>query len=103
MLAVIKTGGKQYIVEPGQNIKIEKIKGKQKGDKVVFDKVLLLEKEGKVKLGFPFIEGGKVEGEIIEQGKNKKVIVFKFKSKSHQKRKKGHRQPYAKVQIKKIG
>ncbi len=98
-LAVIKTGGKQYIVEPGKKIKIEKIKGKKENDKVVFDKVLLTEKEGKVQIGNPYLEKVKVEGEITEKGREDKVTILKFKSKSHQKTKKGHRQPYMQVKI----
>lgn len=101
-LAVIKTGGKQYVAEPGKEIKIEKIKGKKEGDKVTFDRVLLLEEKGRVKIGSPFLEKAKVEGEVVEKGKEKKITVLKFKSKSHYKRKKGHRQPYMKVKIGKI-
>ncbi len=102
MLAVIKTGGKQYIVKPDDEIEIEKIKGKKQGDKVVFGEVLLLEKRNKVQLGNPFIEKATVVGEIIEEGKSKKTIIFKYKAKTRYKVKKGHRQPFMKVKIKKI-
>jgi large subunit ribosomal protein L21 len=101
-LAIIKTGGKQYIVEPGKEIKIEKIKEKKKGDKVSFDKVLLYKKGKEVKVGTPFIENAEVEGEVTGQGRGKKITILKYKSKTRHKTKKGHRQPYTRVKIKKI-
>lgn len=101
MLAVIKTGGKQYIVSKGDEIKIEKIKGK-KGDKIEFTDVLLVEKNKKTELGTPKIKGAKVIGQILEQGKEDKVIIFKYKSKKRYKKKTGHRQPYTKVKITEI-
>lgn len=101
MLAVIKTGGKQYIVEPGQKIKIEKL-SKKEGNEVVFDKVLLLEKNKKLEIGDPFIEGAKVIAKIIRHGKAKKVVVFKYKPKTRYKVKRGHRQSFTEVEILKI-
>lgn len=101
MLAVIKTGGKQYIVTPGQKIKIEKLEVKE-GDEVVFDQVLLLEKNKKTEIGTPLVEGAKVVGKIIKQGKNDKVIIFKYKAKSRSRVKKGHRQTFTEVEIKTI-
>jgi len=101
MLAIIKTGGKQYLVSPGQKIKIEKLDDNE-GKEVVFDQVLLLEKDGKVEIGAPLVDGAKVTGKILRQGKAKKVIVFKYKSKKRYKRKKGHRQPFSEVEILKI-
>ena len=101
MLAVIKTGGKQYLVSPGQKIKIEKIEGKE-GKEVIFKNVLLLEKNKKVEIGNPLIKGAKVIGKIISQGKDKKKIVFKWKAKTRYKVKKGHRQPFTEVEILKI-
>jgi large subunit ribosomal protein L21 len=101
MLAVIKTGGKQYFVAPGQKIKIEKI-DKKEGAEIIFSEVLLLEKNKKVEIGNPTLKGVKVTGKILEQGKAKKVIVFKYKSKKRYKVKKGHRQPYTEVEITKI-
>ncbi|MCK4744622.1 50S ribosomal protein L21 [Candidatus Parcubacteria bacterium] len=102
-LAVIKTGGKQYIVKEGDNLKIEKI-DKKIGGKINFEEILLVsDKEGKgIKIGNPFIDGVKVQGEIIEQGKNKKVVVVKYKSKTRYKRTLGHRQNYTKVKITKV-
>jgi large subunit ribosomal protein L21 len=103
MFAVIKTGGKQYKVKKGDEIKIEKIKG-EKGDKVEFDKVLLLadEKAKDFSIGQPYLEGVKVEGKILEQGRAKKVMIVKYKPKSRYRRKVGHRQPYTKVKINEI-
>jgi len=101
-LAIIKTGGKQYIVRPGKQIKIEKIGGKNEGDKIAFDKVLLCKKDEKVKIGTPFVEQAKVEGEIIEQGRDRKIIILKYKSKTRRKTKRGHRQTFMKARIDKI-
>jgi large subunit ribosomal protein L21 len=99
MLAIIKTGGKQYIVSPGDEIKIEKIKGKKEGDKVTFDQVLLIHKQRSIKIGTPFVKGAKVTANIIEEGRNKKITVFKYKPKTRYKVKKGHRQPFMKIKI----
>ncbi len=101
MLAVIKTGGKQYIVSPGQKIKIEKI-GKKEGQEMVFNFVLLLQKGKKLEIGTPHIKGAKVTGKVLSHGKGKKIIVFKYKPKKRYKVKKGHRQPYTEVEILKI-
>ena len=100
-IAVIKTGGKQYIVHPGQKIKIEKLSTKE-GDEVVFEEVLLLDNEKKTEIGDPIIKGATVKGKLLKQAKAKKVIVFKFKAKKREKTKKGHRQPYSEVEILKI-
>jgi len=101
MLAVIKTGGKQYLVSPGQKIKIEKLDAKE-GREVTFKDVLLLEKGGKIEIGNPLVEGAKVAGKIISEGKGKKVIVFKFKAKTRYRVKRGHIQPFTEVEITKI-
>ncbi len=101
MLAIIKTGGKQYIVSPGQKIKIEKIEGEE-GKEIIFDEVLLLEKEDKVEIGTPLVKEAKVVGKILRQGKGKKVIVFKVKTKKRYKVKRGHRQPFTEVGITEI-
>lgn len=98
--AVIKTGGKQYKVSKDAVVTIEKIKGEyKKGDKVVFDKVLLVDNGKDTTLGTPFIEGAKVEGEITVIGRAKKVLVMKYKQKSRYLKRNGHRQPYFKVKI----
>lgn len=104
MLAVIETGGKQYLVKENQIIKIEKIKNLNQGDKIEFDKVLLMvdEKKDEILIGTPYLEKKKVIGEVEEVGRGKKIIVFKYHSKTRYRKKKGHRQPYMKVKIKEI-
>ncbi len=101
MLAVIKTGGKQHLVSPGDIIKIEKIEAEE-GKETVFDQILLLTKEEAVEIGSPLIKGAQVKGKVIEHGKGKKEVIFKYKSKKRYKKKKGHRQPYTKIEITKI-
>lgn len=98
MLAVIKTGGKQYKVAPGQKIKIEKLDLKE-GENVVFDEVLLVEDDKAIDIGTPFIEGAKVSGKVINQGKGEKLVIFKYKPKKRYKVKKGHRQFLTEVEI----
>ncbi|MDD5760781.1 MAG: 50S ribosomal protein L21 [Candidatus Pacebacteria bacterium] len=100
MLAIIETGGKQYLIAPGQRIKIEKIKGVKEGEEVVFDKVLLfVDDKGDVTIGHPYISGIKILAKCEQSGKSKKVIVFRYHSKTRYKKKKGHRQPFMKVLI----
>ena len=99
--AVIKTGGKQYLVRPGQKIKIEKLLTEE-GAEVVFDEVLLIDNDTKNEFGSPTIKGAKVKGKLLKQAKAKKVIIFKFKAKKREQTKKGHRQPYSEVEILKI-
>jgi len=107
--AVIKTGGKQYKVSPGQKIKIEKIDAPE-GKSVVFDDVLLIADErgketqtdAEIKIGQPVVKGAKVEGKILEQGRADKVIIFKYKAKKRYQVKRGHRQPFSLVEITKI-
>jgi len=101
MLAVIKTGGKQYLVSPGQKIKIEKIDTKE-GKEITFKEVLLLEKQNKIEIGTPLIKEVKVIGKVLRHGRGKKVIVFKYRPKKRYKLKKGHRQPFTEVEITKI-
>ncbi len=101
MLAIIKTGGKQYLVKPGDKIKIEKI-DKKEGSEITFKEVLLVEKNKKVEIGTPLVKGAKVIGKILSQGKAKKVIIFKYKPKTRYKKKAGHRQPFTEVEIIKI-
>ncbi len=101
MYAVIETGGKQYKVQEGDTIFVEKIDSKE-GDKIDFSKVLLISKEDGLVVGKPYVEGAKVEGTVLKQGKGKKIIVFKYKPKKNYKKKQGHRQPYTKVKIEKI-
>jgi len=98
--AVIKTGGKQYKVAEGDVLSVEKLSHKDK--KVSFDEVLLVVNSKDVKVGKPTVSGAKVEAEVLEEGKGKKKIVFRYKSKTRYKKKKGHRQPFTKVKITKI-
>ena len=98
MLAVIKTGGKQYLVQPGDKIKIEKL-DKEDGKEVTFAEVLLLEKSNKVEIGAPTVKDVKVTAKILGQGKGEKLIIFKYKPKKRYKRKVGHRQKFTEVEI----
>ncbi|MDD2434993.1 MAG: 50S ribosomal protein L21 [Bacilli bacterium] len=97
MKAVIETGGKQYYVEEGTTIYVEKLDIEQ-GKEVVFDKVLVVNGVA----GKPYLNNVKVIGEVIKNGKQKKVIVFKYLPKKKHRKKQGHRQPYSKVLIKTI-
>lgn len=98
--AVIHTGGKQYIVSAGDVVKIEKITGDFKvGDKIVFDKVMLVEDGADTTIGTPYISAASVEGTLKEIGRNKTVEVVKYKQKSRYYKKNGHRQPWFKVEI----
>ena len=98
--AVIATGGKQYKVSKGDTVKIEKIKGDFKvGDKITFDKVLLVEDGADTTIGTPYIAKAKVEATLSEVGRNKTVDVIKYKQKSRYFKKNGHRQPWFKVTI----
>ena len=101
MYDIIATGGKQYRVSEGDKIYIEKIDA-EVGSTVSFD-VLLVEDNGDVKVGTPVVEGVKVEGKVEAQTRGEKIIVFKYKAKKNYRRKQGHRQPYTKVEITKIG
>lgn len=102
MLAVIKTGGKQYLVKPGDKIKVEKL-DKKEGQEIVFSDVLLVEKNKKLEIGTPKVKDTKVEAKILKHGKAEKVIVFKYKPKTRYKKKRGHRQPYTEIEIVSIG
>ena len=101
MLAVIKTGGKQYLVKKGDKIKVEKLKGKE-GSEINFTDVLLIQKEKETIIGKPIIKDAKVVAKILEQGKGKKIIIFKYKAKKRYKKKAGHRQPFTEIEIKDI-
>lgn len=97
MYAVIKTGGKQYRVEPGQKLRVEKLAGNP-GDKVEFGEVLLLGGDTP-KIGQPLVSGAKVSAEILAQDRAKKIIVFKLRRRKNYRRKHGHRQPYTELKI----
>ena len=100
MYAIIETGGKQIKVEEGQAIYIEKLAASE-GDSVTFDKVLFVGGET-VKVGSPLVAGATVTAKVEKQGRQKKLVVFKYKSKKNYHKKQGHRQPYTKVVIEKI-
>jgi len=100
MYAIIETGGKQLKVEEGQSIYIEKLNAAD-GETVTFDKVLFIGGEN-VKVGTPFVEGATVTGKVEKHGRQKKIIVYKYKAKKNYHKKQGHRQPYTKVTIEKI-
>ena len=101
MYAIIKTGGKQYRVSEGDVITIEKLGVAAEGT-VSFDEVVTVVKDGDVKVGTPLVDGAKVTGTVLEHGKAKKILVFKYKAKSNYRRRQGHRQPFTKVRIEKI-
>ena len=99
-IAIIETGGKQHLVTEGSVHHIEKLAGSHKaGDKLTFDKVLLVDDGSSTKVGAPYIEGAKVSAELVEEGRAKKVTVIHYRQKSRYFKKMGHRQPYAKVKI----
>ncbi len=102
MFAILETGGKQYRVSPGAIVRIEKLQG-ERGDALVFDKVLALSDEEGVKVGSPYLEGTKVSGTIVRQGKARKILVFKYKPKTNYRRRMGHRQCFTEVRIESIG
>ena len=98
MYAIIETGGKQYKVEANDVVFIEKL-DVEAGDEVTFDKVAAVGKDDGIVVGAPYVEGATVTAKVEKNGKGKKVTVFTYKSKKNEKRKKGHRQPYTKVEI----
>ena len=100
MYAIIATGGKQYKVQEGDVIKVEKL-GAEAGSEVTFDQVLLVS-DKEVKVGSPTIEGASVKATVVSEGKDKKVIVYRYKRKTGYHKKKGHRQPFTQVKIEKI-
>ena len=98
--AVIETGGKQYKVSESDKLKIEKIKILD-DKKIIFDKVLLVSEANGVKIGAPYVSGAKIEAKIIKEGRDKKKMVFRYHSKTRYRKKKGHRQHFTEVEIKK--
>ena len=98
MFAVIKTGGKQYKVSPGQKVKIEKLDAAE-GAAVHFTEVLLFADGEKVGIGTPTVEGARVDAKVLSQGRAKKKIVFKYHAKSRYRKLRGHRQPFTEVEI----
>jgi large subunit ribosomal protein L21 len=101
MYAIIQTGGKQYRVAEGDVISIEKLEIAD-GETVIFDSVLTIVKEGEVVIGKPLVVGAKVSAKVVDHGREKKILVFRYKAKSNYRRRQGHRQPFTKVVIEKI-
>ncbi|NLY89371.1 MAG: 50S ribosomal protein L21 [Firmicutes bacterium] len=101
MFAVVECGGKQYRVAPGDVITVEKLP-QEEGQEVVLEKVLLLGDAEGVRIGRPLVEGAKVRAKIIEHGKGKKILVFKYKAKKNYRRRYGHRQPYTRLLVQEV-
>ena len=101
MHAIIETGGKQYKVAEGDTLFIEKL-NQEAGDEIKFDKVLAVLDGDNAKFGAPVVEGASVDASVVKNGKGKKIMVFKYKPKKGYRLRQGHRQPYTKVEIKKI-
>lgn len=101
MYAVIQTGGKQYKVNQGEVLKVEKLAG-EAGDKITLEQVLLISDGEAVRIGSPTIAGARVTAEVIEQGRNKKITVYKYKKRKNYRRKQGHRQAFTKIKIETI-
>lgn len=99
--AIVETGGKQYRVQEGQTLRIEKLTASE-GETVVLDKVLAVSKDGSLTVGSPLLEGARVTASVKAQGKAPKIIVFKYHNKTNYRRKTGHRQPFTAVTIEKI-
>jgi large subunit ribosomal protein L21 len=101
MYAIIETGGKQYRVQEGDVLRIEKLEA-EAGQTIEISSVLAVSKDGKLTVGAPMVDGAKAVLKVVEQGRGKKIIVFKYKSKKNYRRKQGHRQPFTKVVVEKI-
>ena len=101
MYAIIETGGKQYKVSEGDTIFVEKL-DVEAGAQVELDKILAVGGDAELKIGAPYVDGAKVVAEAVKNGKSKKIIVYKYKPKKGYHKKQGHRQPYTKLEIKKI-
>ncbi len=101
MYAIIETGGKQYKVAEGDILRVELLKAEEASEMEI-NKVIAVEKEGKLEFGKPYLEGAKVFCKVLSHGKGKKVVVFRYKPKKNQRVKNGHRQPFTKIQVEKI-
>ncbi|MBR1540834.1 MAG: 50S ribosomal protein L21 [Clostridia bacterium] len=98
MYAIIEACGRQYKVEENATVFFEKLE-EEEGKKVTFDKVILVSDNGKVQVGNPYVKGVKVEGKVVSHGRGKKILVFKYKAKKNERKTRGHRQDYTKVEI----
>lgn len=101
MYAIVESGGKQFKVSEGDTIVVEKVTA-EVGDTVILNKVFLLSSDGGVKVGSPFVNNAQVIAKVVSHGRDKKIVVFKYKSKKNYHKKQGHRQPFTKLVIEKI-
>lgn len=101
MYAIVETGGKQFKVAPGDTLYVEKLNA-EIGDSVALEHVYLVQNEGNTQVGAPFVEGAKVTASVLEHGRGKKIVVFKYKAKKNYHKTQGHRQPYTKIKIETI-
>jgi len=101
MYAVIQTGGKQYKIAEGEILKVEKLEGGA-GDKLTLDQVLMIKDESGTRIGTPTVKDAKITVEVIEQGREKKITVYKYKKRKNYRRKQGHRQAFTKIKVEKI-
>ena len=102
MYAIVNAGGKQYKVEAGKYFKAEKVEANV-GETIELDCLLVCDDNGVIKTGTPFVEGVKAKAEVLEHGKDDKIVVFKYKAKKNERKHQGHRQPYSKLKIVSIG
>lgn len=102
MYAIVEISGKQYKVQEGDVVFVDRIENAEEGQEIVFDKVLFVSDGKKVSIGEDTVKGAKVKASVVGHGKAKKVIVFKYKAKKNYRKTQGHRQPYTKIQIEKI-
>ena len=98
MYAIIEACGRQYKVQEGETVYFEKL-DTEEGKKVSFDKVVLISNDGKIQVGNPYVANAKVEGKVVSNGRSKKILVFKYKPKKNERKTRGHRQDYSKVEI----
>ena len=101
MYAIIETGGKQYRVQPGDVLRLDRLAAEEQ-ETVVFDRVLAVKDGDQLRIGSPLVEGARVTGRVLDHGRGRKVIVFKYRPKVNYRRKRGHRQPYTRVKIERI-
>lgn len=102
MYAIVEISGKQYKVQEGDIVFVDRLENVEEGSEVTFDKVLFVNKDGKISIGTDTVKNAKVKASVVGHGKAKKVIVYKYKAKKNERKTRGHRQPYTKIQIEKI-
>lgn len=102
MYAIVEISGKQYKVQEGDIVFVDRLETAEEGSEVTFDKVLFINKDGKISIGEDTVKGAKVKATVVGHGKAKKVVVYKYKAKKNERKIRGHRQPYTKIQIQKI-